>query len=190
MPECSCRGANPNCFKCGGWGRIDDDVGKHRGGLSTLPVAGAKGNWKAQKKQQSSAGAHFSLGITYIDSRTSSSLKKRGNKKSTQTREEQRSINKAEFKQRRQANLNKNIQRHRKATDALSRISVQAYPWSQETEKKLRDIRTWIQKIEQWIKEDEKKLKIKKGYIPEQNEKRQKKKINVGVQQRHRADRE
>jgi|AACY02.2.fsa_nt_gi hypothetical protein len=24
MPECSCRGGNPNCFKCGGWGWIGD----------------------------------------------------------------------------------------------------------------------------------------------------------------------
>ena len=30
MPECTCRGGNPNCFKCGGWGWIGDDIFKHR----------------------------------------------------------------------------------------------------------------------------------------------------------------
>ena len=31
MPECSCGGANPNCFKCGGWGWIGDPIVKHQG---------------------------------------------------------------------------------------------------------------------------------------------------------------
>jgi len=77
-------------------GRIDD-ISKHRGGLNTIPVSAAKGNWTAQKKQQLSAGAAHSLGITYPESRISSSLKKIGNNKRTQTKEEQRSIRKAEF---------------------------------------------------------------------------------------------
>jgi hypothetical protein len=31
MPECTCRGTNPDCFKCGGWGWIGDPVVKDQG---------------------------------------------------------------------------------------------------------------------------------------------------------------
>src|SRR5665647_1739546 len=31
MPECTCRGTNPNCYKCGGWGWIGDPVVKNQG---------------------------------------------------------------------------------------------------------------------------------------------------------------
>lgn len=34
--ECSCRGANPNCFKCGGWGWIGDKIYEDRGDLTDL----------------------------------------------------------------------------------------------------------------------------------------------------------
>jgi hypothetical protein len=30
MPECSCRGTNPNCFKCGGWGWLGDGIAQQR----------------------------------------------------------------------------------------------------------------------------------------------------------------
>lgn len=30
MPECTCRGLNPDCFKCGGWGWINDPILKHK----------------------------------------------------------------------------------------------------------------------------------------------------------------
>lgn len=169
MAECSCRGANPDCFKCGGWGRIGDDIGNHRGGLSTLPVSAASGKWKADKNNSPTGTEHL-LGITYPDSgsyRRSSSLTfgKRRNKKTTQTKEERRIIRKSEFKQRIQTNLDKNIQRHSKATEALQRVSDQTSPWLRETEQKIREIKKWIQTIEQWIKEDEKKLKVKNSYL-------------------------
>jgi hypothetical protein len=31
MPECTCRGTNPDCFKCGGWGWIGDPIVKDQG---------------------------------------------------------------------------------------------------------------------------------------------------------------
>src|SRR5665648_134181 len=31
MPECTCRGLNPDCFKCEGRGWIDDPIVKHQG---------------------------------------------------------------------------------------------------------------------------------------------------------------
>ena len=39
MPECTCRGGNPNCFKCGGWGWIGDDISKHRASRSFGPMS-------------------------------------------------------------------------------------------------------------------------------------------------------
>ena len=37
MPECSCRGINPDCFRCGGWGWIGDQTAERRGGKPALP---------------------------------------------------------------------------------------------------------------------------------------------------------
>lgn len=42
MPECTCRGGNPNCFKCGGWGWIGDGISKHRASASSGPLLPGK----------------------------------------------------------------------------------------------------------------------------------------------------
>lgn len=36
MRECTCGGTNPNCYKCGGWGWLGDDVAEHRGNTNEL----------------------------------------------------------------------------------------------------------------------------------------------------------
>lgn len=48
---CSCRGGNPTCFKCGGWGYIDS-IGNGRAapGPATLPISSGKSR-KTKKKQ-------------------------------------------------------------------------------------------------------------------------------------------
>ena len=35
MPQCDCLGGNPDCYKCGGWGWIGDDIQRHRMGDMT-----------------------------------------------------------------------------------------------------------------------------------------------------------
>jgi len=89
-----------------------------------------------------------------------------------------RSRRREEFQQRVRANLEKNCERHRKATDALRRMRNhaddlrdkissawnddfrdRAYGWLSETEDKIRDIEDSIQRIEDWIREDEEKLR-------------------------------
>lgn len=91
---------------------------------------------------------------------------------------QQRSKRQEEFQQRIRANLEKNYERHRKATDALRRVRNhaddlrsqissawnddfrdRAYGWLSETEEKIRDIEDSIRQIEDWISEDEDKLR-------------------------------
>lgn len=89
-----------------------------------------------------------------------------------------RSNRQEEFQLRVRANLEKNRERHRKATDALRRMRShaddlrdkigsawnddfrdRAHVWLSETEDKIRDIEESIQRIEDWIREDEEKLR-------------------------------
>jgi len=89
-----------------------------------------------------------------------------------------RSKRQEEFQERVKSNLEKNYERHRKATDALHRMRNhaddlrdkissawnddfrdRANVWLSEAEDKIRDIEDSIQQIEDWIKEDEAKLK-------------------------------
>lgn len=56
MPECTCRGGNPNCRKCGGWGWIGDKIWErrapdHSGALSPrhAPISGRKKGKKAPR---------------------------------------------------------------------------------------------------------------------------------------------
>jgi len=89
-----------------------------------------------------------------------------------------RSKRQEEFQERVRNNLNKNYERHRKATDALHRVRNQAddlrerissawndsfidraSEWLSEAEDKISDIETSIQQIEDWIEEDEAKLR-------------------------------
>jgi hypothetical protein len=42
MPECSCRGTNPNCFKCDGWGRLGDEIAQQRVNPDHLPLSPGK----------------------------------------------------------------------------------------------------------------------------------------------------
>ena len=82
------------------------------------------------------------------------------------------------FQERVRANLEKNYERLRKATDALQRqrshadklrddidsawnddFRDRAYGWLSETEDKIRDIEQSIENIEDWIREDEEKLR-------------------------------
>ena len=50
MPECTCRGLNPKCFKCGGWGWIGDEIGDHASELDDpfLPPSQGKPQQKAK----------------------------------------------------------------------------------------------------------------------------------------------
>ena len=89
-----------------------------------------------------------------------------------------RSKKQEEFQQRVRANLEKNYERHRKASDALHRMRNhaenlrdkissawndefrdRAYGWLSETEDKIIDIEDSIQRIEGWIHEDEEKFR-------------------------------
>lgn len=89
-----------------------------------------------------------------------------------------RSRKQEEFQQRVIYNLEKNYERHRKATEALRRMRNhaddlrvkirtawnddfrdRAYVWLSETEDKIRYIEDSIQRIEDWIREDEEKLR-------------------------------
>ncbi len=89
-----------------------------------------------------------------------------------------RSNKQEEFQHRVRQNLEKNYERHQKATDALRHIRShaddlrdqissawnddfrdRAYGWLSEAEDKIRDIEDSIQRIEDWIREDEDKLK-------------------------------
>lgn len=89
-----------------------------------------------------------------------------------------RSRRHADFQQRVRGNLEKNHERHRKASDALARarghaedlrskISTawnddfrdRAHGWLSETENRIRDIEESILRIEGWIREDEEKLR-------------------------------
>ena len=88
-----------------------------------------------------------------------------------------RSRKQEDFQSKVRANLESNYERHRKATDALQRVRNhaddlrsqissawnddfrdRAYGWLSETEDKIRDIEDSIQRIEEWIREDEAKL--------------------------------
>lgn len=52
MPECSCRGTNPNCFKCGGWGLIGDEIAQQRVNPDHLPLSSpGKSTRKKNKKR-------------------------------------------------------------------------------------------------------------------------------------------
>lgn len=42
MPECSCRGTNPNCFKCGGWGQLGDEIAQQRVNPDHHPLSPGK----------------------------------------------------------------------------------------------------------------------------------------------------
>jgi hypothetical protein len=42
MPECSCRGTNPNCFKCGGWGWLGDEIAQQRVNPDHHPLSPGK----------------------------------------------------------------------------------------------------------------------------------------------------
>lgn len=83
-----------------------------------------------------------------------------------------------EFQQRVRANLEKNYERHKKASDELQSMRSRAddlrdkissawnddfrdraYGWLSKTEDKIRDIEDSIQRIENWIREDENKLR-------------------------------
>jgi len=89
-----------------------------------------------------------------------------------------RSQRQEDFQQRVRANLEKNYERHRKATDALHRVRAhaddlrdkissawnddfrdRATEWLSEAEDKITDIENSIQEIEGWIHEDEQKLR-------------------------------
>ncbi|MFH1652543.1 MAG: hypothetical protein ABIE74_00645 [Pseudomonadota bacterium] len=89
-----------------------------------------------------------------------------------------RSKRQEEFQLRARVNLEKNHERHRKATDALRRVRNHADDlrdkissawnddfrdrasiWLSEAEDKIRDIEESIQRIEDWIREDEEKLR-------------------------------
>jgi hypothetical protein len=89
-----------------------------------------------------------------------------------------RSKKQESFQLRVRANLEKNYERHRKATDTLQRMRNhaddlrekissayhddfrdRAYVWLSEIEDKIRDIEESIQRIEDWIREDEEKLR-------------------------------
>jgi hypothetical protein len=48
MSECSCRGSNPNCFKCGGWGQLGDEIAQQRVNPDHSPLS--PGTSKSQKK--------------------------------------------------------------------------------------------------------------------------------------------
>lgn len=93
---------------------------------------------------------------------------------------QQRSKRQDDFQQRVRANLEKNHERHRKATDALRRLRShandlrdkissawnddfrdRAYKWLSETEDKMKDIEDSIRQIEIWIIEDDDKLRLK-----------------------------
>jgi predicted nucleic acid-binding Zn-ribbon protein len=84
----------------------------------------------------------------------------------------------SEFQERVRRNIQKNQERHRKATEALERMRSKAselqdkinsawndefrsraYGWLSETEDKIRDIENSIYQIEEWIREDEQKLR-------------------------------
>ena len=83
-----------------------------------------------------------------------------------------------DFQARVKANLERNYDRHRKATQALESCrrhadklrddiasawnedwKDKAYGWLSETDDKIRDIERSIEQIEEWIKEDEEKLR-------------------------------
>lgn len=67
MPECTCRGTNPNCFKCGGWGWLGDDIAKHRGGGHELAPSLPNHPRKPKKRR-----------VTRIAKRTIGLIAKRG----------------------------------------------------------------------------------------------------------------
>lgn len=50
MPECTCRGANPNCFKCGGWGWLGDQVARNRAGRLDVRVSPTRSPKKKRRK--------------------------------------------------------------------------------------------------------------------------------------------
>lgn len=54
MPECTCRGGNPNCFKCGGWGWVGDDISKHRARPYSGPLSPGK-TARAKRKERKAA---------------------------------------------------------------------------------------------------------------------------------------
>jgi hypothetical protein len=89
-----------------------------------------------------------------------------------------RSKRQDDFQARVRANLERNYERHRKATSALESCrrhadelrdkiasawnddwKDKAYVWLSETEDKIRDIEQSIERIEEWIREDEEKLR-------------------------------
>lgn len=91
---------------------------------------------------------------------------------------QRRSKRQEEFQSRVRSNLQKNYERHARATDALRRtrdhanelrdkihsawnddFRVRASEWLSEVEEKIRDIEESVQQIEEWIREDEKKLR-------------------------------
>ena len=175
MASCTCGGFNPNCFKCGGWGQVDSDIGKRRGNIDTIPISPAK-NPGLGKSGRISSG--HCLGIKYPSSSTTTLIrKKRPNKHEQKIRRELRN---ADFKRRVQANLDKNYQRHKKATTELCRLTDLQAPWLQETGK-VNDIKQWISKLEDWIREDERKLKIKKHKKPRKNKTKQKRKTHTNT---------
>lgn len=77
MPECTCRGGNPNCYKCGGWGWLGDEIGQRRGGLNEIVKIGKLSKsgshridcecslCKSNKKNTSNGDNKYLLGITY-----------------------------------------------------------------------------------------------------------------------------
>jgi len=91
---------------------------------------------------------------------------------------QQRSKRHEDFQARVRANLERNYERHRKATGALESCrrhadelrdkiasawnndwKDKAYVWLSETEDKIRDIEQSVERIEKWIREDEEKLR-------------------------------
>lgn len=58
MPECTCRGGNPNCFKCGGWGQIGN------GAINSLikissKITGQENNKKSKSAQRTLHACYF-----------------------------------------------------------------------------------------------------------------------------------
>lgn len=57
MPECTCRGGNPNCSKCGGWGWLGDSISAHRAPPKSGPLSPVKSAKYEIQRRKSEARA-------------------------------------------------------------------------------------------------------------------------------------
>lgn len=73
MPKCSCLGKNPDCFKCGGWGWIGDNIHENRRLDDPLKFSSTKkGNKSIRDKScpycsRVLANLHHHVSVVHVD---------------------------------------------------------------------------------------------------------------------------